>query len=309
MAYSSNRDLDTLRKKFRRVLLNGPPNTGKTTSFRTWPGPVRGVVYLGEKGSSSLSMTTTDGQQIEGFVPDDMDVLKPRDWNAEWNDLKKQTADILAGKHGPLRTFFGDGLHKCYQLALASVCGGDNFTGFKNTGEKEIGRLYGRGHSVFWEHVSMIVASSVENVVFSCWQSPDKDNPLDQSEAGKKNMHNMPDLPGQAAQKAMGEFAIVLSTGMEGVGVDARYYWQVTRGGFNWGAGVKLPLEVISKLQLKREVPQDWSKLDAQISKALDEVYTMANNPASVNVDRPIVGIVTGPQIGAGGFDYQNDQH
>jgi hypothetical protein len=40
---------------------------------------------------------------------------------------------------------------------------------------------------------------------------------------------------------------------------------------------MKLPLEVTAKLKLPREVEQNWTKLDAQITKALDDVYATVN--------------------------------
>ena len=277
MAYSSNRDLATLRKKFRRVLLSGDPNTGKTTSLRTWPSPIVGIVYPKERGSSSLSMTATDGGPITALLSADLDVTKPQDWAAEWSLLRQTTIDILAGKHGQARTFFGDGIHKAYQIALASVCGGANFTGAEFDA-----KVYSKSHNKFWEYVGMIVDSGVEHVVLTCWSAPEQDNALDQSTDGKKNRHNKPALPGQGANLVLGEFAITLTSKLEGVGGGAQYLWQTKAGGYNWGSNMKLPAEVIEKLQIKREVPQDWTKLDAQISKALDEVYTMAN-PTTTN--------------------------
>mgnify|MGYP001560790145 CR=1 FL=1 len=278
MAYSSNRDLDTLRKKFRRVLLNGPPNSGKSTSLRTWPGPVIGQIFPKEKGSSSLSFQTQDGQPLIALIPDDIDVTKPQDWRSISAEMRKTTIDILAGKHGPVKTFFGDGIHKAYQVILASVCGGCNYTG-----EEFEPKLYSKAHSLFWEYIDLILSSSVEYAVLTCWDGAEQDNPMDQSAEGKKKKHVYPDLPGQAARKIMGEFSLVLNCGIEGVGTAARYYWQTQPGGWVWGAGMKLPIEVTQKLKLPREVPQDWTKLDAQISKALDEVYSMANPTTTTN--------------------------
>src|SRR5689334_12742407 len=106
MPYTSNRDLESLRKKFRRVLLNGPPNSGKTTSFRTWPGPIIGQHYPKEKGTSSLSFAGLDGLPIVGLRPDDIDVTVPQDWRLIASEMRKTTIDILAGKHGQVKTFF-----------------------------------------------------------------------------------------------------------------------------------------------------------------------------------------------------------
>lgn len=272
MAYTSNRDLDTLRKKFRRVLLNGPPNSGKTTSLRTWPGPVVGLHYPKEKGTSSLPFKTLDGQPITGFIPPEIDVTKAQDWRALLADLRKTTIDILAGKMGPVRTFFGDGIHKAYQIFLASVVNGANFTG-----EEFEPKLYVKAHSLFWEYIDLIQSSNVEYVVLTCWDGAEQDNSLDDSKEGKKKRHILPDLPGQAAKKVMGEFSLVLNAGIEGVGAAAKYYWQTQPGGYVWGAGMKLPIEVVQKLKLGREVPQDFTALDAQISKAIDEVYAQVN--------------------------------
>jgi hypothetical protein len=277
MAYTSNRELDTLRKKFRRVLLNGPPNSGKTTSLRTFPGPVVGLHYPKEKGTSALPLTTLDGHAITGFIPDDIDVTKPQDWTAIYTEMRKQTVDIIAGKHGQVRTFFGDGLHKAYQIVLAAVTNGRNFTG-----EEFEPRMYSTAHARFWEYLDLILSSPVEYAVLTCWNEPEQDNKLDQSSDGKKKFHNMPALPGQAAMKVMGEFTIVLSAGIEGFGAGAKYFWQVQPGGYNWGAGMKLPIEVMQKLKLGREVEQNFTKLNEQITKAIDEVHAQANTPKEV---------------------------
>ncbi len=263
-----------MRKKFRRVLLNGPPNSGKTTSLRTWPGPVVGQVYPKEKGASSLPFRTADGQPITALIPAEIDVTKPQDWKAVCTEMRKTTIDILVGKHGPVTTFFGDGIHKAYQVFLASVCGGANFTG-----EEFETKLYAKAHSLFWEYVDLILSSSVPYAVLTCWDGAEQDNKLDQSSEGKKRVHLYPDLPGQAAKKIMGEFSLVLSAGIEGVGGAARYYWQTQPGGYTWGAGMKLPLEVTQKLKLPREVEQNWTKLDGQITKAIDEIYSEINQP------------------------------
>jgi hypothetical protein len=186
--------------------------------------------------------------------------------------MRKVTIDILAGKHGAVRTYFGDGLHKAYQIILAACTGGANFTG-----EEFEPKLYAKAHSLFWEYIDLILNSSVEYVVLTCWDGAEQDNKLDQSNEGKKKVHVYPDLPGQAAKKIMGEFSLVLNAGIEGVGGAARYYWQTQPGGWVWGAGMKLPLEVTAKLKLPREVEQNWTKLDAQITKALDDVYATVN--------------------------------
>lgn len=259
-----------MKKKFRRVLLNGPPNSGKTTSIRTWPGPVHVQVFPKEKGSSSLPFRTLDGQEIIGYTPDEIDVTKPQDWRAIASDMTKTTVDILAGKFGPVKTFFGDGLHKAYQVFLAEITGGANYTG-----EEFDAKLYSKSHARFWEYVDMILNSGVEYIGFTCWDGLEQDNALDESKEGKKRKHVFPDLPGQAAKKVMGEFSIVLNTGIEGVGSAARYYWQTQPGGWVWGAGMKLPIEVSQRLKLPREVEQDWSKLDSKIVKAIDEAFVI----------------------------------
>lgn len=267
LGYQTTQNLDFIKKKFRRALLNGPPNSGKTTSLRTWPGPIHCLIAPNEKGNTSLSFQTTDGQPIIGYWPDDVDLSKSHDWRKELKDWELLTTDVISGKKGPIKTLAIDGLHKLYELFLAEVTSGANYTGVKFDAV-----VYVQSHAKFKKYINEVLNSSIDNIVMTCWDNPEIDNALDTSKEGQQKKHNLPDLPGKMAKAILGEFSIALSSGIEGVGKSARYYWQTTPGGYNWGAVTKLPFEVMERLNLNREVDQNWTKLDSQIMTVIDSV-------------------------------------
>ena len=65
-------------KSFDRILINGPPYSGKTTSFMTWPAPRQIIVAPGELGSSSILPDDPDDDME--FLGDQATTWKAMTW-------------------------------------------------------------------------------------------------------------------------------------------------------------------------------------------------------------------------------------
>ncbi len=267
-----NASLDTIKRKIRRILLNGPPNSRKTSSFRTLPGDVIIQSYPKEKGTASIPLTNFQGKPIMSYAWEDIDVTKPQNWGSILNETWKMTASIVSGGEGPCTAFCGDGLHKLYQIILAAQVGGANFTG-----ESFDAKEYMRSHAKFWEYVDMVYSSKVEYVVLTCWDGLELDRQEDTSQGSKASKHVYPDLPGNAAKKIMGETSMVLYADQDGAGDAARHFWRTRPAGRVWGAALKLPVDLVDKLNIPKEVPQDFYKLDQLIVGQLEREWDKLN--------------------------------
>ena len=248
MAESLFRELTEVEwdRASRRWLLSGPPNSGKTTSFRTFPQPVIVQSYLMEKGYSSIQGVN------RAFVPRDFDPLEVPNWQSVINDTQKLTAEIISGKYGECKTFAGDGLHKLFEAYLAAATGGASIRG-----EEFEAKLYMNAANRFFGYVNMVYNSKVPIAVFTVWDGLEKDNPEDRDKHATS--HIFPELPGKSAKRIMGEFAVALGTKIEGTGKAARYLWQTKPQGRVWGAGMKIPVEVYEKIP--DFVTQDYNVL------------------------------------------------
>jgi hypothetical protein len=184
----------------------------------------------------------------------------PVNWLAEWTDVKRITAEALSGKHGVVTTFWGDGLHKLYRVALAVASNGESE---KPDGQFEA-QVYGRASNMFFRYLESVLASDVPYAVFTVWNGREKDDPADRAKDAPS--HVFPELPGKAAKEIMGYFDVVLHAGIEGAGDTARYYWQTKPGGVVWGAGLKGPVEITRAVPLR--VPQDWAQLETRLRPA-----------------------------------------
>ena len=219
----------------RRILLSGPPNSGKTTSLRTFPQPVIVQSYMMEKGISSIQGVA------KAFVPRDFDPQEVTNWQNVVNETTKLTSEIISGKHGKCSTFAGDGLHKLFEAYLAVVTGGASIRG-----EDFEAKLYMSAANKFFSYINMIYNSKVPIAVFTVWDGLEKDNPEDKDKSASSHVY--PELPGKAAKRIMGEFAIALSSKIEGQGKAARYLWQTKPQGRVWGAGMKMPADVYAAI-------------------------------------------------------------
>jgi hypothetical protein len=238
---------DSWQQALRRTLIVGPPNSRKTTSVFTWPGPWGLVSFPGEKGHASIPVGR---EGLTAYVWED-DVASKTSPAVLVKEIEKVSFELLAS--GGIRTFVGDGVHKLYGAYLNEATNGAYVNG-----DEFDAKCYGRAHEMFLHFLNRVMVSKVEYVVFTCWDGREADNP----EVKGGTSHVYPDLPGKLAKRIMGEFSVVLHAEVPPPvpGQPQRATWQLQPGGKVWGAGVKVPVEIASKLPQK--VEQDWGKLE-----------------------------------------------
>src|SRR5574341_393636 len=119
-------NLDEVLKSTRRLLVNGPPNSGKTGSIWTAKGPVIAVTLPQEKGDATMPLKTRDGLPVRHFKFT-LDPNKPDvSYRAEVDAVNTLIKEVAAGKHGPCTTLFLDGAHKYYDTIFRANCGGSS---------------------------------------------------------------------------------------------------------------------------------------------------------------------------------------
>ena len=246
MGYST--PTDSKIASIHRMLIQGPPNSGKTHSVcQTWPRPLHIVVAPGEKGDATIPLG------IEGIVPHIWmdDPIEKMASGAIVKAVEELVWNILGGKHGPVASFCFDGFHKYYGYVLDWISGGALFKGEELGGGGDqwaSARIYNRAREHTRYFVQRVNASPVENAVWLCWDGKEADDP------GKKGsaFHIFPNLPGAAAKEFMGEFGIVVHSriqwGMRQPKSPAPAKWQLIPEGDVWGAAIKAPIQVIEKL-------------------------------------------------------------
>ena len=239
---------DSWQQGLRRTLIVGPPNSRKTTSLFTWPKPIGVISYPGEKGYASIPAGT---EGVSAFVWED-DIATKTSPSALVREVEGATFNLLATPG--LQTFAGDGLHKVYGAYLNEAS-----NGAYASGEEFDPKAYGRAHEAFLHYITRVMQSTTPYVVFTVWDGREADNP----EAGSKSTtHIYPDLPGKMAKRIMGEFSVVLYAEVSApiAGVAQKATWQLQPGGKIWGAGVKVPVDLATKLP--KTVEQNWQVLE-----------------------------------------------
>lgn len=252
----------------RRVLISGAPNTLKTTSLLTWPKPLHIVSYPGEKGYETIPVN------VEGVHPyvweiDDITKVSPA---AVVREVETLTMEILSGKHGEVKTFAGDGLHKLYgwyyQMVFDDLLTQASQRKTWDGNEEGLrGPAYGLTHAgadggTFGRYVTKTLATATPYIVMTLWEGATKDNPEDTSRNAPK--HIFPDLPGMAAKRIVGEFgAVVYSTVTTPVADPQGQLvgsWQLRPESRVWGVGAKVPPEIGRTLPVR--CPQDFQVLE-----------------------------------------------
>ena len=239
------------KKLCRRVLISGPPNSGKTRSMETCPGRVAYVAYPGEFGSSTVDVAALEARGGKAWI---WEAPPPgqTDWGKVRREITQITTDILLCKLGEFDTFFGDGLHKLYGAYLADITAGAS-----ESGDDFESKKYGPCHKAFFAELRRINASPIKNVFFAVWDGREKDDP--EAKGNEAVTHIFPELPGAAAKMIMGEFSVVVWTFIKTLGAERKYLAQTRPGGKTWGCGIKAPQAVLDRVPLY--IPQDWSAL------------------------------------------------
>ncbi len=250
---------------YRCIWLEGPPNTGKTTSLATLPKPIGIISCPGEKGHMSIPY----GEGVTAYVWED-DGVASKDRNTlyymkMWREVEAKLVELITRKEDPIQSLVLEGVHKMYQVGLAIATDGESEkvqTAFKEVATSSGTRLegefdprcYGKSHRLIWELVNMVASCKVPWRIFTSWSEMEKDDPDDTSKSAPK--HVLPDLPGKAARRVLGEVSITLHSA---ISPKNEYVWQTKPGGKVYGAGIKGNAALVAKVPMF--IPQDFKVL------------------------------------------------
>jgi len=238
-------DLDSWKSTFRRVLVNGPPLSGKTTSFLTFPSKRHILVAPGELGHSSVREDENTKLYYWEFDPNSTNVQYMR----LWVYVQRITQEILTGKHGEVTTFGLDGLHKLYTVVMLA----------KGWTPDSDPKEYVKYHAEFGKYMQMVLGSPTPYVVASSYDGNEA------LEAGSKITQIFPDLPGKMAKQVMGMFPVVLHSERNGDGATEKFMWRLRSTGKIQAAGMHLPAEIRNRFPA--EIEQDWSRVEAIVNQ------------------------------------------
>jgi hypothetical protein len=234
-------DLDSWKGTFRRVLLNGPPLSGKTTSLLTFPKKRHILIAPGELGHSSVREDDDTKVYFWQFDPSSSNIQ----YMKTWVQVQKLTNEVLGGKFGEVETFAIDGLHK---LMFTIMCA----NGWTPDTE---GKVYPKYYRKFNEYLSPILASTIPYVVATCYDGRESIEP------GSKITQVFPQLPGALAKDIMGTFPVCFHAERHGEGDKETFVWRLRAQGSMQAAGMHLPVDL--KKKFPAELEQDWSKVEA----------------------------------------------
>lgn len=227
------------------MLVNGPPLSGKTTSFLTFPPKRHILVAPGELGHSSVREDDDTKLYYWEFDPGSTNIQYKRIWLY----VQKLTSEILSGKQGEVTTFGVDGLHKLYYVIMKA-------NGFSPASDP---KDYVKYHEEFSNYMHAILGSSTPYVVASAYDGNEA------LEAGSKITQVFPDLPGKMAKQIMGMFPCVLHSERQGDGDKEKFVWRLRSTGKVQAAGVHLPADIRNRFPA--EVEQDWRKIEEIINQ------------------------------------------
>jgi hypothetical protein len=237
-------DLDSWKGTFRRVLLNGPPLSGKTTSLLTFPAKRHILIAPGELGHSSIREDENTKVYFWQFDPSSSNIQ----YMKTWVQVQKLTNEILGGKFGEVETFAIDGLHK---LMFTIMCA----NGWTPDTE---GKVYPKYYRKFNEYLSPILASPIPYVVVTCYDGREALEP------GSKLTQVFPQLPGALAKDIMGTFPCVFHSSRQGDGTNEKFVWELRASGSMQAAGLHLPIDL--KTKFPATLPQNWGEVEKIIN-------------------------------------------
>lgn len=252
---------------YKCIWVEGPPNSGKTHSLRTLTKPIGIISAPGEKGHSSIPY----GEGVTAYVwEDDGAPVKERNtlyFMKIWREVEARTIELITAKPNAIVI---DGVHKLYQIGLAIATDGESaklHSAFKEVQTDKGTRLegefdprcYGKAHNLIWEYVNMVASCGVPWRIFTSWSELERDDPADNSKNAPA--HILPDLPGKAARRVLGEVSITLHST---ISPKNEYVWQTKPGGKVAGAGIKGNADLVAKVPTF--IPQDFTVLEKYLT-------------------------------------------
>ena len=250
----------------RRVLISGAPNTRKTTACLTFPKPIGILSFPGEKGYDTIPV---DDPEIIPVIWQ-VDEGKKQDSHQVVKEIRDASGDFITGKHGPIQTFVGDGLHKFFEYIMDSVTDGAWFSGTEFEP-----KMYALAYREFTEYLSRVMHSRMPVVVFTTWDGSEADRPKKPGERAQDiPTHTWPELPGKMAKRIVGEFSVVVHQSLRPTkpGEPPAAFWQTRPQGEVMGCGLKGPAEIIKRIPTF--IPATYPDLEAEWVKAERESKT-----------------------------------
>jgi len=239
-----NSDSNLWKRACQRVLISGAPLKGKTTSLMTFPGPRHILVAPGEQGFSTLRPNDQTFVHYWETDPNAPAML----WGVIWSELKTLTKEILAGKHGPCKTFAIDGLHCLYEAVMKA----NNFDPVRMANEENYSKIYAVFHAEFKNYVNYITNSPVDYVATTIW---DGKEPV---EGQKKVFDIFPSLPGAMAKDILGIFPMCVHADKDPTG---KYIWELRTAHRMQAAGMHVPPDIGAKFP--ESCDPDWRVIQA----------------------------------------------
>ena len=251
-------DVNDWLKGRNRVLIMGPPNSGKSYSLMSMPRPVHVLSCPGEKGWATIKPDPDNGIHLYAFVEEP----GPKKSGETVREVKQLIYDLMSNKKGPVASLAVDGLHKFYEYLIDVAAGGAYFTG-----DDFEAFAYGVAQREVAAFLTLLSTSDIENVAITTWDGLEKDKAgqsADKTVLRNSPSHVWPDLPGKAAKRIVGEFtATVYATARAGrmtaQGATKERVWQLLPDDEVWGIGLKVPRGVV----VPKYIPQAWDSLMA----------------------------------------------
>ncbi len=254
------------KKQASRVLLFGAPNSWKTTSvIKTALYPLTILSLPGETGWATIPAGVNG---LTSFVWEEA-AGDPVTADSVRREIEELTFQIIAGKHGEVKTLCLDGLHKLYPTYLNVATGGAY-----GRGEDFEPAKYAKAHAMFERFVSRVLASPVPYIICTTWNAKEAD-----VEGGKVG-HQWPDLPGRMAKLIVGMFSVVVFAKVDapmGPTGQAKGYWLLKPNSEVWGSSIKMDPRLVEKLPSTS--PQDFRNLYKVVGAAEAELEAESAKP------------------------------
>ena len=249
-----------------RLLITGETGSGKTTSLLTFPARRVVMSYPGEHGYGSLPVGDPDTLV---FAWEEKDLQM--DSTQVVDEVDRRTREVIAGKHGPVHTFCGDGLHKFYEYILDSLSGGNYFAGSpvqdetKDNPDVLSPKVFGQAKRRLARYLHEIGQSPVPIAVFTAWDNDKGTRKALQGEHWSKvpTAKYPAFFGGTVARDILGEFTTGVVHSSRGrlkpTDTEATWRWQTRPSAGIVAAALKAPKEVATLVP--PYVAADWGVL------------------------------------------------